>query len=103
MNKGILTEYADMKEEIKDLRRRIAKNQKEISRLNNQTVIDSVSCGKKGKKSLGIAKVEGNPVRNISKKEKLLNKQQRQLKKRNCVLILRSQTIPALVIVRTLN
>lgn len=82
MNKGILTEYADMKEEIKDLRRRIAKNQKEISRLNNQTVIDSVSCGKKGKKSLGIAKVEGNPVRNISKKEKLLNKQQRQLKKR---------------------
>lgn len=35
MNKGILTEYADMKEEIKDLRRRIAKNQKEISRLQD--------------------------------------------------------------------
>lgn len=82
MDKDILTEYADMKEEIKDLRRRIVENQKAISRLNDQTVIDSVSCGKKGKKSLGIAKVEGNPVRNISRKERLLNKQQQQLKKR---------------------
>ena len=82
MDKDILTEYADMKEEIKDLRRRIAENQKAISRLNNQTVIDSVSCGKKGKKTLGIAKVEGNPVRNISRKERLLNKQQQQLRKR---------------------
>lgn len=87
MDKDILTEYADMKEEIKDLRRRIAENQKAISRLNNQTVIDSVSCGKKGKKSLGIAKVEGNPVRNISRKERLLNKQQQQLKKREKELL----------------
>lgn len=46
MDKNILIEYADMKEEIKDLRRRIEQNKKELSRLNGQIVMDSVSCGK---------------------------------------------------------
>ena len=32
MDKGILIEYTDMKEEIKDLRRRIEKIQKEVQR-----------------------------------------------------------------------
>ena len=32
MDKGILIEYADMKEEIKDLRQRIEKIQKEVQR-----------------------------------------------------------------------
>lgn len=53
MDKNILIEYADMKEEIKDLRRRIEQNKKELFRLNGQVVMDSVSCGKKGKKPLG--------------------------------------------------
>lgn len=46
MDKGILIEYADMKEEIKDLRRRIEKIQKELDKLHEQIVVDSVSCGK---------------------------------------------------------
>lgn len=57
MDKNILIEYADMKEEIKDLRRRIEQNKKELSRLNGQIVMDSVSCGKKGKKPLGTVKI----------------------------------------------
>ena len=48
VDKNILIEYADMKEEIKDLLRRIEQNKKELSRLNGQIVMDSVSCGKKG-------------------------------------------------------
>ena len=48
MDRNILIEYADMKEEIKDLRKRIEQNRKELYRLNGQTVMDSVSCGKKG-------------------------------------------------------
>ena len=54
MDKGILIEYAEMKEEIKDLRRRIEKIQKELDKLHGQIVVDSVSCGKKGKKTLGM-------------------------------------------------
>lgn len=74
MDKNILIEYADMKEEIKDLRRRIEQNKKELSRLNGQIVMDSVSCGKKGKKPLGTVKITGRPVTAISQKESLLNR-----------------------------
>lgn len=79
MDKNILIEYADMKEEIKDLRRRIEQNKKELSRLNGQIVMDSVSCGKKGKKPLGTIKITGRPVTAISRKESLLNKRIRRL------------------------
>lgn len=81
MDKNILIEYADMKEEIKDLRRRIEQNKKELSRLNGQIVMDSVSCGKKGKKPLGTVKITGRPVTVISRKESLLNKRIRRLEK----------------------
>ena len=67
MDKGILIEYADMKEEIKDLRRRIEKIQKELDKLHGQIVVDSVSCGKKGKKPLGTVKITGRPVGVISR------------------------------------
>ena len=79
MDKNILIEYADMKEEIKDLRKRIEQNKKELSRLNGQIVMDSVSCGKKGKKPLGTVKITGRPVTAISRKESLLNKRIRRL------------------------
>ena len=46
--KELLIEYADMKEEIKDLRKRIDKNKRELQRLNESIVCDSVACGKKG-------------------------------------------------------
>lgn len=80
MDKNVLIEYADMKEEIKDLRRRIEQNKKELFRLNGQVVMDSVSCGKKGKKPLGTVKITGRPVTAISRKESLLNKRIRRLK-----------------------
>ena len=79
MDKGILIEYADMKEEIKDLRRRIEKIQKELDKLHGQIVVDSVSCGKKGKKPLGTVKITGRPVGVISRKEQLLKKRTRRL------------------------
>ena len=79
MDNNILIEYADTKEEIKDLRRRIEQNKKELSRLNGQIVMDSVSCGKKGKKPLGTVKITGRPVTAISRKESLLNKRIRRL------------------------
>ena len=79
MDKNILIEYADMKEEIKDLRRRIEQNKEELFRLNDLTVVDSVSRGKKGKKSLGMVKITGRPVIAISRKEALLSKRIRRL------------------------
>lgn len=66
MDKTILIEYADMKEEIKDLRRRIEEDKKRLDELSNSIVTDSVTCGKKGKKPLKTVKIEGTPYVRIS-------------------------------------
>ena len=58
MDKSVLVQYSAMKEEIKDVRRRIEKDRKELERLNKLIVVDSVTCGKKGKKPLRTVKVQ---------------------------------------------
>lgn len=70
MDRSVLIEYADMKEEIKDLRRRIEADRRELRKLNAMAVADIVALGKKGKKPLGTVKVEGQPIKAISRKQK---------------------------------
>lgn len=72
MDKKILIEYADMKEEIKDLRRRIAEDKKKIEQLNKITVQDSVACGKKGNKPLRTVKITGLPNKELGRRKYLL-------------------------------
>ena len=79
MDKKILTEYADMKEEIKDLRRRIAEDQKKIDQLKRTVVSDSVSCGKKGKKPIRTVKIQGFPQREINRRIMLMERRQVKL------------------------
>lgn len=69
MDKSVLIEYADMKEEIKDLRRRIDAGKRELDKLNSMIVSDSVSCGKKGKKPLRTVKIHGQPRAAILRKK----------------------------------
>ena len=79
MDKSILSEYADMKEEIKDLRRRIADDQKRIDQLRRTIVTDSVSCGKKGKKPIRTVKIKGFPQVEIERRVALMEKRQAKL------------------------
>lgn len=79
MDKNILVEYADMKEEIKDLRRRIAENERTIDRLKKTIVSDSVSCGKKGKKPIRTVKIKGFPKMEIERRVALLEKRKAKL------------------------
>ena len=79
MDKSILIEYADMKEEIKDLRRHIAENQKRIDQLQRTIVSGSVSCGKKGKKPIRTVKIKGFPREEIKRRTALLMKRQAKL------------------------
>lgn len=79
MDKSILSEYADMKEEIKDLRRRITEDQKKIDRLNSLIVADSVTCGKKGKKPIRTVKIKGFPKMEIEHRRALLERRQAKL------------------------
>lgn len=79
MDKNILSEYADMKEEIKDLRRRIAEDQKKISKLERTVVADSVTCGKKGKKPIRTVKIKGFPKVEIERRIEMMKKRQANL------------------------
>lgn len=74
MNQNILIEYSDMKAEIKDLRQRIDKNRRELDKLNNTVVTDSVTCGKKGKKPIRTVKIQGTPNLFIMRKKKALER-----------------------------
>ena len=79
MDKSILSEYADMKEEIKDLRRRISEDQKRIDQLKRTIVSDSVTCGKKGKKPIRTVKIKGFPQMEINRRISLLKRRQAKL------------------------
>ncbi len=87
MEKMILAEYADMKEEIKDLRKRIQKLEREIGKLEDSIVTDSVSCGKKGKKSLGTVKISGVPDGILQRKHSTLDARRALLQEREAKLL----------------
>ena len=79
MDKSILSEYADMKEEIKDLRRRISEDQKRIDKLKQTIVSDSVTCGKKGKKPIRTVKIKGFPQVEINRRVALMERRQAKI------------------------
>lgn len=79
MERNILVEYADMIEEIKDLRRRIQDDQRKIDQLSQTIVSDSVTCGKKGKKPLRTVKIKGFPNMEINRRIGLLKKRKAKL------------------------
>lgn len=79
MDKNVLIQYVEMKEEIKDLRRRIHENERELAKLENMIVTDSVIRGKRGKKPLGTVKITGRPTAAIALKQKLLKKRNDRL------------------------
>ena len=70
MTKDILVQYCDLKEEIKDLRRRIENKQKEIDRLEEEgAVTDSVKGGYGGEQHF---KITGFPYPEYSRKKTAL-------------------------------
>ena len=87
MDKSVLIEYADMKEEIKDLRKRIEADRRELRKLNAMVVADTVTLGKKGKKPLGTYKVEGQPIIAISTKQKAWEKKIAQMEEMEADLL----------------
>ncbi len=87
MDKSVLIEYADMKEEIKDLRKRIEADRRELRKLNAMVVADTVTLGKKGKKPLGTYKVEGQPIIAISRKQKAWEKKIAQMEEMEADLL----------------
>ena len=70
ISKEILIQYSDLQEEVKEVRERIEKTEKQISRLEEDgNVVDSV-CGGNG--GIPHYKIEGFPYPEYSRKKTLL-------------------------------
>lgn len=79
MDRRVLEEFSGVKEEIKDLERRIEKAKRELDNLESMIVIDSVTRGKKGKKTLGTVRITGRPTTYIIRKKKYLEQSMERL------------------------
>lgn len=69
MDRRTLDNYGKTKAEIRELQSRISALQKDVIKLQETMVSDSVSCGKKGKKALRTVKVQGIPGPYIHRKK----------------------------------
>lgn len=59
MTKDVLIQYADLQEEIKDIRRRMEKTESRLTRIRQEgTVIDSVT-GTRADGTIGHIRIEG--------------------------------------------
>ena len=70
ISKEILIQYSDLQEEVKEVRERIDKTEKQITKLEAEgNVVDSVSGGNGGTQHF---KIEGFPYPEYSRKKTLL-------------------------------
>lgn len=81
MEKHILEQYTDMREEERDLVRRIQSIDAKLLNMEMEgyIVADSVTCGKKGKKPLGTRMIKGFPFPEYERKRELLKTYKLQL------------------------
>lgn len=85
MDKEILVQYRIMKEEIRDLRRRIRELEKFIE--NPHLVSDTVTRGKRGKKPLGTVTITGIPDRECRRKAALKERYKKLLELKEVELL----------------
>ena len=86
MDKEVLIQYCEMKEEIKDLRTRIVKLEKDLAKLEKTQVADTVK-GTRKDGTYGPIKVTGIPLPGCDKKRKALKKNKAQLEEKEAELL----------------
>lgn len=81
INKSILVQYAEMREEEKDLVRRIQNLNDQIlnMEISGYCAADTVACGKKGKRPIKTIKIEGFPSLDYEKKKAALKRYKAKL------------------------
>lgn len=76
MDKEILVQYADTMEEIKDIRKRIVKLEKEI---NNLSIVSDSVKGTRRDGTYGSIKITGYPTEEYYRKKAALERRRKQL------------------------
>ena len=75
MDKKILIQYADLQDEIKDLRKRIEKTKYQITQLEKQGIVSDTVRGSRQDGTIGPIKITGFPDRDYHKRKNTLNRQ----------------------------
>lgn len=74
-DKTILEQYVAMKDEERDLLRRIQSLDARILNMETNAIVsDTVTRGRKGRQPLGVVKVEGFPSRDYTKRKRTLRR-----------------------------
>lgn len=84
MDKGILVQYCEMKEEIKDLRKRIQKLDKFLA---NPPIVGDVVKGTRRDGTIGPIKITGIPEPEYVRKEKIREKHRKLLETKEAELL----------------
>lgn len=81
MDKHILEQYTDLQAEERNLVRRIQSLDAQLlnMEMSGYMVADSVTCGRKGKKSLGTRIIKGFPYPEYNRKRELIKTYKMQL------------------------
>lgn len=86
--KHILDQYTDIRREEQDLIRRIQSLDAQILNIEmSDLVVDTVSLGKRGKRVIGKARIEGVPVKAYSQRKTELRRLKQKLAKKDADLL----------------
>lgn len=79
MDKNILIQYADMRQEIKDIRRRIKETERKINKMLEGEIVSDTVQGTRTDGTIGSIRITGFPIRDYDKKQQSLIRLKRKL------------------------
>lgn len=82
MEKSKLEQYTELISEVEDMKRRIKSTEMKLQQLCQETVADSVTLGKHGKRPLGRKVIRGTPSPIIARKRAALREYKAMLEEK---------------------
>lgn len=79
MDKNILIQYADMQQEVKDIRRRIDDTERKINKMLDGEIVSDTVQGTRVDGTIGSIRITGFPIRDYDKKQQSLIRLKRKL------------------------
>lgn len=79
MDKNILIQYADTRQEIKDIRRRIKETERKINKMLEGEIVSDTVQGTRIDGTIGSIRITGFPIRDYDKKQQSLIRLKRKL------------------------
>lgn len=80
ISKDVLIQYSDMREEAKDLRKRIEKGERTIAKIEEEGMVSDSVKGTRRDGTIGHIKITGFPIPEYSRVKKMIKRRIQKLK-----------------------